>query len=111
MLYESGPGVPYLPPPPPPPPYLANSWAPPQGAIAVPPPPPPYLVANGWAPQGYTVSAPPPAPLATPPAPPRGPMPVGTWLRDMGPIHYSIAIKDGHLYLRTAGWLWAVGNR
>jgi hypothetical protein len=23
----------------------------------------------------------------------------------------SVAIKDGQLYLRTAGWLWAVGNR
>ena len=23
----------------------------------------------------------------------------------------SVAIKEGHLYLRTAGWLWAVGER
>ena len=23
----------------------------------------------------------------------------------------SVAIKDGQLYLRTAGWLWAVGGR
>jgi hypothetical protein len=26
-------------------------------------------------------------------------MPVGTWHRDMGPIHYTVAIKDGHLTL------------
>ncbi len=74
-----------------PPPYNPAAWT--AGPPLLPPPVPTgvYMVPP--------MLPPPPPPPPMPAATRGGKIPVGTWTREMGPIQYSMTLKDGYLDL------------